>query len=260
MPSASSSFAHPDAMKLAIMQPYLFPYLGYFQLIHAVDKFVFYDDVSWIKGGWINRNRYLHAGEARFFTVRTEGASSFVPINAVGIDSRNPAWRKKLTETLRIAYKTAPFVEDGMRLFREVIEAPVRGVGEMARLSVRRTLDYLGVSRELVDSSAVYGNAQLRGAQRVVDICRRERADTYVNAPGGRDLYRSEDFAEHGCRLMFLAPHLPEYDQGGVAFVPGLSILDLVMRCPPERAADMLGLHRLEPGGPRVAQARQGAA
>jgi hypothetical protein len=241
-------------MKLAIMQPYLFPYLGYFQLVHAVDRFVFYDDVNYIKSGWINRNRYLQGSEPRYFTVPTEGASSFVPINAVGVDARNPGWKRKLVETLRVAYKDAPHAEAGMGLLREVIEAPVSGIGEMARMSVERTLAFLGVERDIVPSSTKYGNAELKGPARVVDICRREGATTYVNAPGGRDLYQAADFAAAGCELAFLSPQLPAYDQGnGEAFVPGLSVLDAIMRCGPGRVSDMLGAHGLEPAGARAA-------
>jgi hypothetical protein len=232
-------------MKLAIMQPYFFPYLGYFQLLHAVDKFVFYDDVAYMKGGWINRNRYLQGGEPRYFTVPTQGASSFVPINEVGVDAHE-AWRRKLPETLRVAYKGAPFLDAGMRLFREVIDAPAASIGELARRSVEATLAYLGVERDIVRSSSVYGNAALKASQRVLDICTREGADTYVNAPGGRGLYDAAQFAARGCRLLFLAPGLPPYDQGGGAFVPGLSVLDVVMRCPPETARQMLQAHRLD--------------
>lgn len=233
-------------MKLAIMQPYFFPYMGYFQLVQSVDKFVFYDDVNYIKSGWINRNRYLQGGEARYFTVPTEGASSFVPINAVGVDSRNPAWRRKLPETLRQAYKGAPFLDAGLRLLEESLDASARGIAEIARRSVELTLDYLDVRREIVRSSGVYGNASLHGAERVVDICRREGADVYVNAPGGRSLYGASQFAPHGCALWFLVPSLPEYRQGTGPFVPGLSILDAIMRCPPAQVAGMLRQHSLE--------------
>ena len=238
-------------MKLAIMQPYLFPYLGYFQLIAAVDKFVFYDDVNYMKSGWVNRNRYLHAGEPRYFTVPTEGASSFVPINRVGVNTRNPTWQRKLFETIRTAYKGAPHLDAGLRLLRGTLEAPAASIGEMARRSVENTLEYLGVRREVVPSSAVYGNADLRAAARVLDICRKEQASTYVNAPGGRSLYDFDEFAAQGCRLMFIAPAFPEYDQGSRPFVAGLSILDAIMRCPPEEVAQMLQAFRLEEGAPR---------
>ena len=233
-------------MKLAIMQPYLFPYLGYFQLIQAVDKFVFYDDVTYIKGGWINRNRFLYRGEVRYFTVPTENASSFVPISAVGIQARLP-WRSKLIETIRIAYKEAPYLQQGLALFRRVIDAPTRNIGDMARASVEYTLEYVGLKREVVPSSSIYGNAQLKGSERVRDICLREGATEYVNAPGGRSLYRADEFARQGCRLRFLVPEFPEYRQGRGEFVAGLSVLDMLMRCPPEQIAGMLNAHSLEP-------------
>ena len=233
-------------MKLAIMQPYFFPYLGYFQLIQAVDKFVFYDDVNYMKSGWVNRNRYLHEGAPRYFTVPTDGASSFVRINAVGVNTRNLSWRRKLLETMRAAYRNAPFLDEGLRLFRQALDEPAGNIGEMARHSVELTLDYLGVKRDLVKSSSVYGNADLRGPDRVLDICGRENASAYVNAPGGRSLYGEGDFAARGCELLFLAPQFPEYDQGAKPFVPGLSVLDMVMRCPPDSVRGMLQAYRLE--------------
>src|SRR6266513_539316 len=218
-------------MKLAIMQPYFFPYLGYFQLIFASDKFVFYDDVNYIKGGWINRNRILLDGESRFFTVPLRGASSFLPINRVGVNDQNPKWRGKMLDTLRMAYRSAPYREIGVRLLGRVLASRCESIADLALASVQTVLEYLGLVRDFVPSSQAYNNQHLKAQDRILDICRKENADVYINAIGGANLYEADKFALQGCDLKFLRPQLPEYSQGAEHFVPGLSILDVIMHC-----------------------------
>ncbi len=191
-------------MKLAIMQPYFFPYLGYFQLIFASDKFVFYDDVNYIKSGWINRNRILVHGEARFFTVPLRGASSFVPINQVEINEQNHKWRRKMLDTVRMAYGRAAYRDIGVGLLEYVLESKCENIGDIARVSVKKVLEYLGLVRELVPSSQTYNNQHLNAQDRILDICRKENADVYINAIGGADLYQPNAFALQGCDLRFL--------------------------------------------------------
>jgi len=227
-------------MKLAIMQPYLFPYLGYFQLIHAADKFVFYDDVNYIKNGWINRNRFLLAGEVRYFTVPLAGASPFKPISATRIQPPTLPWRRKLLETMRVAYRGARCSREGLELLEASISIPTDSIADIARHSVTTVLDYLGLRREVIDSSSSYENASLHGQARVLDICRREAAKMYINPPGGRDLYDEAAFRAEGLDLRFLSSSFPTYEQSLQAFVPGLSILDIIMRCPGSSAREMV--------------------
>lgn len=234
-------------MKLAIMQPYFFPYLGYFQLIFASDKFIFYDDVSYIKGGWVNRNRILLDGEARFFTVPLRGASSFIPINRVGIHEQNPKWRGKMLDTVRMAYRSAPYRDSGFGLLEGVLASKYESIADLAFASVKTALDYLGLVRDLVQSSRAYNNQHLKGQERILDICRKEGADVYVNAIGGANLYQSAKFALQDCDLKFLRSQLPEYPQGVEHFVPGLSILDVVMFCTPNEIRSMLPRYDLLP-------------
>lgn len=234
-------------MKLAIMQPYLFPYLGYFQLIHAADKFVFYDDVSFIKNGWINRNRMLLGGSARYFTVPLAGASPFMPINEVRFEAPGERWKRKMRGTFEQAYRSAPHRDAGLRLLDEVLASQTHSIAALARHSVRLTLEYLGLRREIVESSQGYGNDHLKGQARVLDVCRREGARTYVNSPGGRELYDAGEFGSAGVELCFLDPRFPPYSQGGGgAFVPGLSILDIIMQCDPSQARGMLDQYELK--------------
>jgi len=227
-------------MKLALMQPYLFPYIGYFQLLAQVDRFVFYDDVNFIKNGWINRNRLLLQGEPRYFTVPLRDASPFRKIRDVEVAAA-AGWRRTIRESIRHAYGKAPNFVAVSALVERVLETETTRIGELAKASVRAVADHLALETELVDSSSRYANESLSGAARVLDICSRERASDYYNAPGGRALYDAREFARHGIALHFVAPQAIEYRQGGAAFVPGLSIIDVLMHNDRGQARELLG-------------------
>lgn len=210
------------------MQPYLFPYLGYFELVAAADCFVFYDDVAFIRNGWINRNRWLLDGQARYFTVPLRDASSFRPIRDIEIaDAR--AWRRKMLASMRQHYGRARHYGAVSRLVEEVASSGHTGIGALARHSVLACAGYLGLSTQFVESSERYRNAHLRGAERVLDICRREAATDYVNLPAGRALYDARDFSRHGIALRFLEPRPLVYRQPAPTFVADLSIIDVLM-------------------------------
>lgn len=216
-------------MKLAIMQPYLFPYAGYFNLIGQVDKFVFYDDVNFIKGGWINRNRLIIAGEVRYFTVPLVGASPNLKINEVKVQAR-ALWERKLLASIQQSYAKAPNFAGAFDCVREVLSGGEgEGIAQLAKRSIRLTAERIGISVDFVESSTVYDNQHLSSSARVLDICCREGASTYVNPPGGRALYRYEDFLAHGITLRFNDVGLKPYKQFTDAFTPGLSVLDMMM-------------------------------
>ncbi len=228
-------------MKLAIMQPYLLPYIGYFQLVASVDRFVFYDDVAFIKNGWINRNRWRVRDEAAYFTIPLRGARAGSAIAKVQVQPP-AAWRRQLLATLRQNYCRAPHYEEVASLFERVLDCAEAGIGAMARHSVRSVSDYLGLPTDFVESSSFYGNSALRGRERVLDICRREGATSYINLPSGRTLYAEADFGAQGLQLRFIEPHLQPYAQSRPGFVAGLSVLDLLMHCDVEQARAHLGL------------------
>lgn len=228
------------------MQPYFFPYLGYFQLIHAVDKFVFYDDVTFIKNGWINRNRILLDGQPHYVTVPTLGASSYKPIHSVGIDP-SERWRRKMLDTLRLTYRTAPYRDAGLTMVEGLLKRPWDCIGELAKASIAAVLEYLQLAKAVVPTSRAYGNERLRSQDRVLDICRREGATAYVNPMGGMSLYESAAFEAQGCSLQFLKPDFTPYPQTVAGFVPGLSVIDLVMNCAPASIVTMLGSFELVP-------------
>jgi hypothetical protein len=220
-------------MKLAIMQPYFFPYIGYFQLVAAVDKFVFYDDVNFIKNGWINRNRLYLGGAVRYITVPLSGASPFLKINQVDIQD-GEAWRRKILESVRHSYSKAPYFDAVNSLLSGVLLSETTKIGELAKKSVVDIAAYLGLQTEFVHTSTVYQNQSLSGSARVLDICAQEQAQEYHNPPGGRDLYSEREFRERGIKLSFIEPTLARYKQFADEFMPGLSILDVLMFNSPE--------------------------
>lgn len=225
------------------MQPYLFPYIGYFQLLEAVDKFVFYDDVNFIKGGWINRNRLFLAGAVRYFTVPLIGASPFEKINKTRLQAGDE-WAKSILSSVRQSYGKAPFYKPVADLLNGVLSGHDGMLSSIARNSVIDTAHYLGIEKEFVLSSEIYGNQDLRGAERVIDICNIENAKEYWNLPGGRSLYQENDFLRKGCCLKFVDVSISQYRQTTPDFHSGLSIIDVLMYNDPQSVKEMLGVNK----------------
>jgi hypothetical protein len=224
------------------MQPYLFPYIGYFQLVAAVDRFVIYDDVTFIKQGWINRNRMLINGEATFFTVPLAHKSSGVLIRETEISGapEHRRWAEKTLKSFDNAYRRAPEFARIYPVLERVFSRATTRVSELAVDSVRAVAELLEIRTPIVETSSVYGNADLHGEDRVIAICKAEDADCYVNATGGRELYSHGRFASEGIELRFITPQPIEYPQFGHAFVPWLSIVDVLMFNPVSRVRDYL--------------------
>jgi hypothetical protein len=233
-------------VKLAIMQPYLFPYLGYFQLLHAVDRFVVYDDVSFIKQGWINRNRILINGAPCFITVPVKHASSFAMIRETMMDERqHERWVEKLLKSVSNAYRRAPEFARVFPVVESVFGSGARQVGDLARASLKAVASMLEITTTFVETSSSYGKSDLKGEDRVLAICEAERATEYINLPGGRTLYSPDRFAAHGIELSFLMPRPVEYRQFGDRFVPWLSIIDVLMFNPLDRVREYLAAYDL---------------
>ena len=227
-------------MKLAIMQPYFLPYLGYFQLIASVDKFVVYDDVTYIKSGWINRNNILVQGKASLITVPLQNGRSGVPINEVLIAGKREFWTKKMLRTVSESYAKAPFYSQIYPMFEHWMKADIATISELNVTIIRDICAYLKLEVEISPTSTVYGNSDLRSVGRVLDICEREGADRYINALGGRELYEQSMFTPHEIELRFLEPKVMPYPQTFREFIPGLSVLDLMMNCGPSVIKKMM--------------------
>jgi hypothetical protein len=215
-------------MTIAIMQPYIFPYIGYFQLINAVDRFVIYDDVNFINKGWINRNQILVSGKGHLFTLPLKDASQNRLINEVNLSDHEP-WKKKLLKTIQQSYLKAPNYPVVFPLVEDIVNFEAGRISELTLHALRSICGFLEIRTEMVSSSSVYGNAQLKGQERILDICLREGASQYINPIGGMELYDHTGFEKEGIQLSFLKSTLSPYPQFKNAFVPWLSIIDVLM-------------------------------
>lgn len=223
------------------MQPYFMPYIGYFQMIGAVDKFVFYDDVNFIKQGWINRNRILNNKTDFLFIVPVEKVSSFTLINKTKIKKNlYPTWKNKFLKTIQSNYSKAPYFENIFELINSIIGNDFETIDELAVHSIKKTAEYLGIKTDFVISSECYQNKGMEKQSRLIDVCKQEKASQYINAIGGRELYTKEAFAKEGIQLSFIEPKPIEYKQFNNEFVPWLSIIDVLMFNSVDETKEML--------------------
>lgn len=217
------------SLRLAIMQPYLFPYLGYYQLMNAVDKFILLDDVNFIKRGWINRNRILINGKDHLFSMPLEKASQYRKINCLRL-ANYPDWRTRFFKTLAHAYSRAPEYEPSLKMLQRALPPKANRLNEVLRTSLEVVCDFLGIQTVLESLAAQPRAVELKGADRILAICRELGTDEYINLPGaGKELYRAAMFTESGIHLHFLQPEAVTYPQFSNRFIPMLSILDVIM-------------------------------
>ena len=231
-------------MKLAIMQPYFMPYLGYWQLMNAVDRYVVYDDVNYIKGGWINRNRILVNGQAEYFNLPILGGSPNKKINEVKVNQDNIILRKRL-RTIEFAYKKAPYFDDVYPLMVKILSCREENLSDYILNSFRIIGAYLGITTELIVSSAVEKETGLSAQEKVLSICRLLGAAEYINPIGGRKLYSYSAFRKQGICLKFLTPCITKYKQYNGEFQENLSIIDVLMFNSREAVKEKLGDYTL---------------
>jgi len=216
-------------MAVAIMQPYFFPYLGYFQSVQSVDHFVFYDDVMFIKKGWINRNRILMQGNEFLFTIPLEKQSQNKTIRESTV-SWGKEFPNKFMNQLDSAYKKAPTYTDVRGLVDQVLNRKFESLADLASESVQATWAYLGLEKKFYQSSKLSVSNDLGRAERLIEITKLLGESSYVNAVNGQELYEKGFFKENGIDLHFLKPNLNPYLQGNTKeFVNGLSMIDVLM-------------------------------
>ena len=209
------------------MQPYFFPYIGYFQLIGSVDLFIIYDNIKYTKKGWINRNRFLRNGADSVFTVPLRKDSDFLDVKdrAVADDFD----RAKLANQLREAYRRAPYFEQAFPVVEKSIMSPKANLFDYIYGSVVDVCRYLGIGTRIVASSSIAIDPALKAEDRVLALCKATGASRYVNSIGGQNLYSRREFEQHGVELKFLESRPITYRQFGRPFVPSLSIVDVMM-------------------------------
>ncbi len=244
-------------MKLAIMQPYFFPYIGYFQLIKAVDKFVLYDNLNFINRGWVNRNRLLEVNKKPLYvTVPLKQKSSFQKIKEVEIDNTQK-WQKKLLKLLYYNYRRSHYYEETYLLIEKILkdkEAETK-LSKLNAFLIMSLCSYLDIKTDFNYDIQGYEKIEKeissigkespapnysRMTARIIKICRLENAKVYVNAIGGVELYSKAAFAEEGIDLYFLNTLPFTYKQNANGFFKHLSIIDVLMNCGREETKRML--------------------
>ncbi|NIC04298.1 WbqC family protein [Billgrantia bachuensis] len=223
-------------MKLAVMQPYLFPYIGYFQLIYAADLFLIYDDIAYIKQGYINKNSILSTNGAIRFTVPVPGASSNKLISELQYSDRV----KKILKTIEQSYSKAPLFEFVFPILRRSLEHKDRSIATVCQKSYEEIFSYLGIEKRFAKTSELDYDRYASAQDRLVALCHLFGADCYLNSPGGRKLYTKSDFAKKGVDLKFVDSLPVEYSQGGTGFTPNLSIIDMLMNCSPQQVIEQM--------------------
>ena len=214
-------------MRLGIMQPYFLPYIGYFQLLESVDQFVVYDNIKYTKKGWINRNRMLLNGTDTIFSLplRRGSDSLYVVERELAVEFQ----RSKLLNQFKVAYGRAPQFQLTYPVLERIVQHEEANLFRYIHHSIVQLCEHLGINTEIRISSEIVIDHELKGQDKVLALCKAAGADTYINTIGGVELYAKGDFRLQGIDLQFIKARPVEYVQFGNAFVPWLSIVDVLM-------------------------------
>jgi len=223
------------------MQPYFFPYIGYWQLINAVDTFVIYDDVNYIKQGYINRNSILSGNDSQRITLEVIGASSNKLINEIQRGNNV----KKLLKTLSQTYSKAPEYDRVFPLIEDILNSREKNLAKFLGGSIVKISNHLKINTKIIFSSDIEKNSNLNAQDKILDICERLEVNRYINAIGGQELYNQEAFKAKNIELNFIQTEAIEYKQFNDEFTPYLSIIDIMMLNNIGDIKEMLNKYRL---------------
>ena len=227
-------------MKIGIMQPYFMPYIGYWQLINSVDIFIIYDNIEYTKRGWIRRNRILVSGKDKLFTLPIKKDSDYLSINERYLSSDFEKERNKILNLIHAAYQKAPFFEDVFPVIKDSFFYESSNLFEFIYNSIMKVSRYIGLNTNIVISSSIDMDHNLKCEKRVIEICRRMEGDIYINPIGGVELYNKEDFFKQNIKLKFLKSNDIVYNQYDNEFIPNLSIIDVMMFNSKDEIREML--------------------
>src|SRR5579863_5518706 len=216
-------------MKIAIMQPYLFPYIGYFQLMKAVDEFVVYDNIEYTKKGWINRNRILNNGIDAYITFPLKKGSDYLQVRERYLAENWKIEKKKVLNKIVESYRKAKHFENVFPVIERIISYEENNLFAFILNSLNVLKSYLGINTTLKISSSIPIDHLSKAEKKVIEICRCRGATTYINPIGGLNLYSKEFFREHRIELKFIKSHEINYKQFENEYVPWLSIIDVMM-------------------------------
>lgn len=209
------------------MQPYFFPYIGYYQLAYEVEKFVFLDDVNFIKKGYINRNAILLQGQRHEFSVPVAKVSQNRHINEHNYTGEFDSFLALVEQS----YKKAPFFAEVFPIVQSVVLDANQNVAKKNARSLIEVFSYLGIHRDFSFSSDITLDEKYKAQERIIALCQKLHIDQYRNAIGGQQLYDIPTFNSAGIELKFIKSNIQSYPQGITPFVPHLSIIDVLMHC-----------------------------
>ncbi len=216
-------------MKIAIMQPYFVPYIGYFQLLAAVDRFVLYDNIQYTKKGWINRNRILLSGNDTPIRLPLKKASDYLDVKDRHLAQTWPKERIKTLNKVKCCYEKAPCFQDTFPIIEKIMLAKHNNLFDFLHNSIVILAKYMNIDTDIVISSKLNIDSSLKAEQKVIEICKIMKATDYINPIGGSELYSKTNFANNQINLHFLKSNDIDYSQFGNDFVPWLSIIDILM-------------------------------
>ena len=225
-------------MTIGIMQPYFMPYIGYWQLINAVDKFILYDNIQYTKKGWINRNRVLNNSKDVFITLPLEKDSDY--LNVVDRKISKEFDKNKFVNQISEYYRKAPNFSNGIELFKSIMQFENKNLFEFIYNSVIKICDYLEIKTPIIISSNLEINHCLKGKEKVFEICKLCKAEIYINPIGGVELYDKNEFKQNNIELKLIQTEIVEYTQFGNSFIPYLSIIDVIMFNNKEQIKEMM--------------------
>ena len=215
--------------RLSIMQPYVFPYIGYFHLIESADKIVFYDDVNYLKRGWINRNKILVNNAEYLFTFPVVKASQNKLINEI-VPLADDKFKDKFLSLIAVSYKKAPYYNEVKDLVSKVLHQNSLNAADLAINSIVEVYGYLNRELNWTKSSTCSGETKgMDKAERLIRITTDLGYKKYINAIGGQEIYSKEYFRNRGVQLNFVQSNKIEYKQFNQDFIPWLSIIDILM-------------------------------
>ena len=211
------------------MQPYFCPYIGYFQLMNSVDKFILYDNVEYTKKGWINRNRILVNGKDEYISIPLEKASDYLKINERYLAKNWKNEREKILNKIKNNYLKSPFFNNVFPIIKDFIMCDDENLFNFILYSIEAITTYLEIKTKIIISSSIDIDHQLKSENKVIALCKSQNASTYINAIGGVNLYNKENFSNENINLQFIKSNEIIYQQFENNFVPWLSIIDVMM-------------------------------
>ena len=232
-------------MRLAIMQPYFMPYIGYFQLINSVDKFVIYDNIQYTKKGWINRNRILANGKDQLITLPIKKDSDYLNVVERELSESWDKDKSKMLNVIKASYNKAPYFQETFELISKCLNNPEVNLFRFIYDSIVLINDHLEIKTPIIISSTIDANHTLKSQDKVLSLCREQNADVYINSIGGVELYDKETFKQNNIKLNFIKSNPIQYKQFNNEFVSWLSIIDVLMFNSKEQIKEYLNNYTL---------------